>query len=230
MVATLATTPVNGKPSATGYHSSDAVIASVQAQLRSDACETRRENARRVRHIYDGEFAYLVTRELECRFAPQTFASLSVDQGVSTLHWLLRDVVDKLAVGWRNGARYALRGPAGPVDSPEFSALVALADYDALMREVETKVRLYSRVLVMPEVYWCERTGTRNFRFTSPRMRSPSSCPGPREDRPEERFALSKEPLKMRGTHRRVASPERNSATAIARLRGMSRSPESSAG
>src|SRR5262245_5114323 len=45
-----------------------------------------------------------------------------------------------------------------------------------------------------------DRTGTPAARLTASRMRSPSFMPGPRNERTEERFALSKEALKTYGT------------------------------
>ena len=50
-------------------------------------------------------------------------------------------------------------------------------------------------------VYSCTSvsTGTPSWRFTSASIRSPSSMPGPRKLVPEERLALSKDDLKMKG-------------------------------
>lgn len=158
-----------GKTSAVGYSASDAALSTLEDQVRREEFESRRNEARFVREVWEGRFEHHVTSTLAARFHRNTFEKLQLDQGVVVTNELLRDIVNKVAVGWSEGADYRKAGPDGaPLPEDAEKALAAeleVMDLDCLARELERDWFMFRRTFTMPVVVFDERIGQRVFEW-----------------------------------------------------------------
>lgn len=154
---------MNGLPSIGGYSASGFAVGNAQEMLRGQDYQERAREARAVNEVLDGCFGHQVEASLRHRYHSETFAQLKMQHGIQTHNRLLNDVLGKVCVAFAGGAKYSLKRESQELQDDAFDAFLDVADYDNLLKMLDTLTECHRGVWVMPAVHDDGASGMRRF-------------------------------------------------------------------
>lgn len=153
-----------GLPTAFGYSNSESALATMWTEERRAEFGARQETARIIRTVEENKYGSYVVDFLARKFHRSIFVKLALDGGINTEDNVLRDLADRICVGFSRGVKSRLWGPDNQiVESPEFAAFTGpkVLNLSAVGAALERKTKMYGPCWLAPWIAYSERLGER---------------------------------------------------------------------